>query len=1250
MTGSHAASAGLVGSAVEDGVAANDLLPPAHRDDDGRPPNTPHDEVEESLLEALLLEEPDEQYCYGGSEEPSGVLDNDDDHDDAGVYSSDHHQPETALSFAEDESLLDAGRLVAEANDSTPPRSISSSIVWESGPSPGSGGGSEVWSDDFGSISLGDDDAGEHDSLLRAAALVPLQSNNNGGAEPAQTTTTRRTIGGSCCSCSSSALTARERLALLIALACALIVLPTMLLPELLRKETRFPRCRLSEPEQHCGDDDDATATASCVPDGLSKTLICCPDDLVTTTTFLDDDVNGPLRPVCGKLPTKTRCGRIDELCASGYCIGGTCASRALRRFAPCDRDQHCEYPLSCQKRAYTDSETVCCAGSTTGGSVCQDMPVGNPCATIYHCESRLCIFGTCASSKLPDSEQCEKDDDCQSGSCAGDAVGSSNKICCREAFPAAAEESTSSFSQICGDRPTNTVCGITNEICSSGYCINKSCAGQQLGRGQACAENDDCASGGCALVDAADFTKSPVCCEHSSTVQVYHDNRDYWVCGRRPRGTFCGFENGSNNICLSGICVNDYCADSRLDDMDETCKEDDDCVNGVCSLSSIEQGASSICCPNGLTTTGRLGNETGSRASAAVCAGMPAGTPCGNDDAACESGFCIETTCAVEGLETSQPCQEGGDCKSKTCGLRTANTTEGNVCCETSSAVMGYAVSTSLGVDYRYLCTARPDGTFCNAVNEMCASGLCINGYCAKETLRDLSVCSEGPDCDNLHCALASANSSSSKICCPKGKTTTGYYYNNLEFCGGMPDGTYCGDTSSICASGFCINQFCAPGTEMFAPCAESADCISGAFALGEANATSTALCCNGTATTTGIVWGSLSFQTVCANRPVGTFCNGINEMCLSGLCINGYCVNETLRDLSLCSEGPDCDYLHCALASANSSSSKICCPKGNTTNAGPKGNTTTAEEQGYYYLEFCGGMPDGTYCKDIPSICASGFCINQVCAPGIDNRERCTESLDCTSGKCGRLEAMASSPTVCCESRSVVTGPIFDRNTTSRSTLLCTERPVGTFCNTTDSMCASGLCINGFCVEKALADGELCQDGTDCQNGACGLRSADPKSPRICCRGGASASNWSASTFDTVCSAMPVGTYCRDLDSVCLSGFCVNQTCAKVRLAAFAPCADASDCQTGVCELAFADFSASKVCCPSSLTGLMSNQTGDWHYVCFLMPGGSRCVGNDSCQSGFCHNQTCTEQSAVPSALPSAEPSSATGPWAND
>jgi hypothetical protein len=677
--------------------------------------------------------------------------------------------------------------------------------------------------------------------------------------------------------------------------------------------------------------------------------------------------------------------------------------------------------------------------------------------------------------------------------------------------------------------------------------------------------------------------------------------------------------------MCASGLCIDGYCANETLKDL-SLCSEGPDCENLSCALASANANASSICCPNGTITSGSLNVGSYYVYDLLFCGDMPDGTFCGDLSSICASGFCINQICA-SGIEMFDPCIESNDCISGACGLEEAYATSTTICCNGTAVASGMVWGNS-SLDHT-VCANRPVGTYCDTINEMCTSGLCIDGYCVNEALADFSPCSEGPDCENQRCALASANASASSICCPNGTITSGslnvdgYYVYDLLFCGDMPDGTFCGDVSSICASGFCINQTCAPGIAIFEPCAESNHCVSGACALQEANATSTTICCNGTTTTTGLVWGnSLSYQSVCANRPSGTFCDTMNEMCASGLCINGYCVNEALADFSPCLEGSDCVHGNCSLSAANASAPEICCPYGQTTT-----NYSDWEYYGDMPNVFCGGMTDGTYCGDIPSMCASGFCINQMCAPGTESLERCSKSSDCRSGACGRLQARVKSPTVCCDGSSgSLTGPIVDGNKTSGSALLCAGRPLGTFCNEMDSMCTSGLCIGGFCSEEALADDEQCQDGTDCQNGACGLRRADDKSPRICCPGGASITDWSAQgTYDTVCSAMPVGTFCRDLNNVCLSGFCVNQTCASDRLAELAPCTGASDCQTGVCELAFANFSASKVCCPTSATSFVYDETGDWHYVCSHMPGGSKCVGGDTCQSGLCSNQSC-------------------------
>jgi hypothetical protein len=126
------------------------------------------------------------------------------------------------------------------------------------------------------------------------------------------------------------------------------------------------------------------------------------------------------------------------------------------------------------------------------------------------------------------------------------------------------------------------------------------------------------------------------------------------------------------------------------------------------------------------------------------------------------------------------------------------------------------------------------------------------------------------------------------------------------------------------------------------------------------------------------------------------------------------------------------------------------------------------------------------------------------------------------------------------------VVTGAVNSREdwiTPCRSALVLSNQ-TSVPC-TRNEMCASFVCVEGFCRNGLQGIGDVCDEGTDCQNLACGHEIFNSSSPKICCP---SHTAYPASG-DTWCTGQPTGATCRrtysSLDTICASNDCVEGIC---------------------------------------------------------------------------------------------------------
>ena len=346
------------------------------------------------------------------------------------------------------------------------------------------------------------------------------------------------------------------------------------------------------------------------------------------------------------------------------------------------------------------------------------------------------------------------------------------------------------------------------------------------------------------------------------------------------------------------------------------------------------------------------------------------------------------------------------------------------------------------------------------------------------------------------------------------------------------------------MCASGLCINGTCTNEVlDANEQCNQDADCKSNACALGVANTATSPICCESGETTDGYALNG--YASVCTQMELGAYCHEIDSMCASGLCILGTCADHLLVDHAHCDNSAQCESYACGRAAADSSAPFICCESGETTTGGIRSDDSMPASS-----PVCTNMAIGTYCEYNDLMCASGLCINGVCAnEELDDKQYCRLPSDCKSDACALSFADAEAPLICCTGWAYQTWSKVLNSDDSH--YVCTNAISGVYCHENDDVCASKICINSHCVEERLEAFENCTKATDCKSNACGLASANSEGPQVCCDGDAIEITGNDNVFSAttstamLCGNAAVGTYCHTINEICASGLCFNETC---------------------------------------------------------------------------------------------------------
>lgn len=904
--------------------------------------------------------------------------------------------------------------------------------------------------------------------------------------------------------------------------------------------------------------------------------------------------------------------------------------------FKRCKESTECDGGSCALSSLQNGAKKICCPGGSSINAVslqdgaihqvCSMMPGGTFCKDGGTCSSRKCVDGKCSSSALCTSNVECFTEICTFGSAADD---DSSKICC----PRGSTYVYAQDRRVCQEMPVGTSCGESDSICASGRCRDGYCTAP-LDVGEKCTRSGDCLSSACgkAYVDIADREAPKVCCSHGTTNGYIRDengNRErIEVCSGAPIGTAC---SEIDSMCSSGNCINGSCALDRLDDY-EQCSKHTDCRKNACAHTIADFATPKVCCESGYASGIVRDGDNGETKDSFVCQNAQLGSYCNQIDSMCASGLCINGTCAEEALDEEEECSKPSDCINNACGHSVADTEAPKVCCRSGQSTYEYLLD-GTSESYSPVCRDLPLNTFCYKHHNICASRVCIGGSCVESRLDDFAPCRSDFECSGSACSLAFANTSAPNICCPEGQTThtsvldhESYYGTKSRYtCGNMPPGTFCHQSNDICASGLCFNGTCvAEKFDDSTECVESEHCKSGACGRPAADSIAPKVCCSSGGTVRGEIRSESGVQSdehVCTEMTVGTFCNGIDAMCASGQCVNTTCTIEPLKANEVCHLASDCLNGACALPFADAVATTVCCESGQTMEALVQDGMLTKS------MEVCTNLPAGTFCQELDEMCASGSCTNGTCAPV--QRPECRDASDCTSRACGHSFADTEAPMECCSSGKTIYGKVLG----ARAAYVCSQAAAGTFCGELDSMCQSGLCINSTCADEKREEYETCTEDDDCALGACALGEANFYSSLICCPNGDTTSGLVQNSTEStvVCSNMRAGTYCNDIESMCASGFCVNGKCAEQGLADLEPCVEAEDCLRGVCNRGGADFDAPRICCPKGLTTLgevtyQATNGTTYAEVCAGMGAGTMCRAIDSmCENGRCVNGTC-------------------------
>jgi hypothetical protein len=313
-------------------------------------------------------------------------------------------------------------------------------------------------------------------------------------------------------------------------------------------------------------------------------------------------------------------------------------------------------------------------------------------------------------------------------------------------------------------------------------------------------------------------------------------------------------------------------------------------------------------------------------------------------------------------------------------------------------------------------------------------------------------------------------------------------------------------------------------------------------------------------------------------------------------------------------CTDGVQCGSSNCVGGVCCNTACNLPCQACNVSGApgtcstAPKGLAVTACAP---YV--CGGTSAlcPTSCTNNVDCAAGLYCINGACTSQFPTGQPCSGAGDCSSGYC--VDG------VCCENACV--GACSSCNL-SGSRGKCTPAPVDSdprqLCAAMpgDAGCRAACGANAMCVYPS---------GNVCQPGACASGTI-LNQPHTCDGKGACVAGGTMDCTPYLCTGNACPTTCAGDPSVCAApNQCENGSCGR-HLQPGAPCARASDCDSGFCVDA--------VCCASQCNGpcqrcdLPGAAGGMVDGTCRVPVGSDPdgdCPGDGACHGACKQDQSC-------------------------
>jgi len=1018
----------------------------------------------------------------------------------------------------------------------------------------------------------------------------------------------------------------------------------------------------------------DPSAELTCCKSGIAKSIW-------TETT--DGWPSDKSRSFCMYQVDGTSCGTVDSLCESGACVGGICTTSKRANDEECTIDNDC-LSDKCSYSSFSPSSRLKCCSSGNSITLNTNKLFGWPSSEYRHfcagqkdgtlcgdkdllCSSNACVNGRCSPSKLVDLSSCAIDNSCVSNACALEFYGIESELkCC----PSGAKQKiytkvsdgwpTSADRYFCSYQPVGTLCH-DNKMCDSEICVQCRCEFSKIANDEFCSENADCVSGSCAYKEF-NSSSPKICCWTGDAATLHTRIEDGWsttqyrsFCKSQPNGSSCGSDDA---LCMSNACFEGRCAPEKKADNQE-CISNNECQSAHCAYSSFDHGSPKICCSKWLAYSYKD-----------FCKNRPENTTCGVLDGICE-GDCQDGRCTSVRIHTlspttqehsqspslsptkPKPCISDSDC-STSCGYDFFGSEATLICCPSTAAkVLTSSNDGWPSSGYRYFCKNRGDDTICGTqgleIDDICSSGMCVNGLCSETKIENEESCIRDNNCISGNCGYQHYSPDASLVCCPSGKaafltsTSDGWpSTENRYFCTQQSLGYSCGTFHDICASAACVMGQCVHERKDHGEiCMVSSDCKSNRCVYSFYGPDATLTCCLtehyvSLYTDTSLGWSSREYWPVCQRQPLGTLCGTSDFVCESNSCVSGKCSPSKVFYDEECHGSGDCMAdSPCAFESFSPHVKTVCCASGKDI------SLQTTVDDGWHDTRnrrFCTDRELGTSCGQHHGLCLSNACVGGKCTSSkLKHAERCSIDGECLSSKCGFESFRSDAKMICCASTESVLSYAKDGWPFTDYRKFCSDLTLGTYCGISHQLCASKACVREKCAQSKLSNGSTCATHSECSSAKCAYESFDISAPLVCCShtyvslDTNAKDGWPYSSPRLFCNNRELGISCGVHGNLCASNACVGGKCSPSKLLHGEVCSMDTECFSGSCARESFEPTAPTVCCPEKYITIATYPNVGWpstlsRKFCTDRPLGTSCgVFHDLCISNSCVGGKC-------------------------